>query len=101
MTKVEELKKYSNPREAQRKAYRYLGKKYGKIYPSSRREKKYMVQKPHTKKWVHFGQMGYEDFTKHKNLTRRKNYLNRSRKIKGHWKEDKFSANSLAIHVLW
>ena len=49
MTKVEELKKYSNPREAQRKAYRYLGKKYGKIYPSSRREKKYMVQKPQTK----------------------------------------------------
>lgn len=101
MTKVEELKKYSNPREAQRKAYRYLGKKHGKIYPSSRREKKYMIQKPGTKKLVHFGQMGYEDFTKHKNSTRRKNYLNRSRKIRGNWKKDKFSANSLAIHVLW
>jgi hypothetical protein len=52
-------------------------------------------------KIVHFGQMGYEDYTKHKNKTRRKNYLTRSRKIKGDWKKSKYSANNLAIHLLW
>jgi hypothetical protein len=50
---------------------------------------------------VHFGQMGYEDFTKHKNKTRRKNYLTRSRNIKGDWKKNRYSANNLAIHLLW
>ena len=52
-------------------------------------------------KFIHFGQLGYEDFTKHKNKTRRKNYLTRSRNIKGDWKKNKYSANNLAIHLLW
>ncbi len=33
--------------------------------------------------WVHFGQLGYEDFTKHVDEQRRLNYLKRSTKIKG------------------
>ena len=32
-------------------------------------------------KWVHFGQMGYEDFTKHKDLKRREKYLTRTAKM--------------------
>ena len=52
-------------------------------------------------KIVHFGQMGYEDFTKHKNKTRRKNYLTRARRIKGNWKKNRYSANNLAMHLLW
>jgi hypothetical protein len=96
------LTKYSSPVLAQKRAYQYLGKKHGKIYSSTRKEKKYMVRDPKTKNhWVHFGQMGYEDYTKHKNKTRRKNYLNRSSHIRGNWKRNKFSANNLAIHVLW
>ena len=50
---------------------------------------------------VHFGQIGYEDFTKHKNKTSRKNYLARSRKIRGNWKSNKYSPNNLSIHLLW
>ena len=64
------------------------------------KEKKYMITTPHGN-IVHFGQMGYEDFTKHKNKTRRKNYLTRSRKIKGDWKKNKYSPNNLSIHLLW
>ena len=93
--------KYSNPTQAQKMAYKYLGRKNGKIFRSTRKEKKYMIKDPKTKKWVYFGQMGYEDYTKHKNKTRRKNYLNRSSRMRGDWKKNKFSANNLAIHVLW
>jgi hypothetical protein len=50
---------------------------------------------------VHFGQMGYEDYTKHCNKTRRKNYLTRSGKIKGDWAKDKYSPNNLARKLLW
>jgi hypothetical protein len=99
MSKKNEIYKYSNPPEVYRLASKYLGKK-AKIGLSTKKNKKYMVTTPEGK-IVHFGQMGYEDFTKHKNKTRRKNYLTRSRKIKGNWKSDKYSPNNLSIHLLW
>ena len=45
--------------------------------------------------------MGYEDFTKHKNEERRQDYLSRATKIKGNWKNNKYSPNNLAINILW
>jgi hypothetical protein len=99
MSKKYIISKYSNPPQVYRLASKYLGKK-AKIGLSTKKNKKYMVTRPDGK-IVHFGQMGYEDFTKHKNKTRRKNYLTRSRKIRGNWKSDKYSANNLAIHLLW
>jgi hypothetical protein len=91
--------RYSNPAEVYRRAKKYLGKT-AKIGLSTKTNKKYMITTPDGKT-VHFGQMGYEDYTKHKNKTRRKNYLTRSRRIKGNWKKDKYSSNNLAIHLLW
>jgi hypothetical protein len=93
------IRLYSNPTEVYRRAKKYLGKTV-KIGLSTKKEKKYMVTTPNGK-LVHFGQMGYEDYTKHKNKTRRKNYLNRSSKIKGNWKKDKYSPNNLARILLW
>ena len=93
------IKKYSNPTQVYRLAKKYLGKT-AKIGLSTKREKKYMVTTPDGN-IVHFGQMGYEDYTKHKNKTRRKNYLTRASKIKGNWKKNRYSANNLAIHLLW
>ena len=90
---------YSNPTEVYRRAKNYLGKTV-KIGLSTKKEKKYMVKTPDGK-IVHFGQMGYEDFTKHKNKTRQKNYLTRSSRIRGDWKDNKYSANNLAIRLLW
>jgi len=90
---------YSNQTEVYRRAKKYLGKTV-KINLSTKKNKKYMITTLDDK-IVHFGQMGYEDFTKHKNKTRRKNYLTRARGIKGNWKQDKYSANNLAIHLLW
>jgi Family of unknown function (DUF5754) len=69
------------------------------LYVSTRKNKKYTLF--NGCKTVHFGQLPYEDFTKHKNRTRRKNYLTRSNNIKGNWKSDPYSPNNLSIHLLW
>jgi hypothetical protein len=94
------LLKYSNPRQAQKMAYKYLGKS-AKLYPATKTEKKYSIYDPKNDKWINFGQIGYEDYTKHKDKTRRKNYLTRSCGMKGNWKSNPYSANNLSIHVLW
>tara|TARA_B110000971_G_C20039682_1_gene516931 strand:- start:6299 stop:6604 length:306 start_codon:yes stop_codon:yes gene_type:complete len=94
------LKKFSNPRTAQRKATKYLGKT-AKLYPSKNPKKKYAVYDYKRDAWVNFGQIGYEDFTKHKDKQRRLRYLTRSKGIRGKWKDNKYSPNNLSIHILW
>ena len=81
-------------------AYRYLGKT-AKLYPARNSQKKYRICDQKNKKWVNFGQMGYEDFTKHKNVSRRENYLRRSKNIRGTWKKNKYSPNNLSRNILW
>ena len=70
------------------------------VFVSCRKDKKYMILND-DKKFIHFGQLGYEDFTEHHDLGRRDACLRRATKIKGDWKRDKFSPNNLAIHILW
>lgn len=99
MTKLEDLLQYSNPSKVAQNSIDYFGK-HIPIYISSQPAKKYMVQKPDGK-LVHFGQMGYSDFTKHLDKTRQSNYLKRAMKIRGNWFNDLYSPNSLSIHLLW
>jgi hypothetical protein len=94
------IKLYSNPRTAQRMAHKYLGKT-AKIYPANNPEKKYKIFDPKNNKWVNFGQMGYEDYTKHHDKKRRKNYLTRTKYMRGDWKRNPYSANNLSRHILW
>lgn len=94
------LMKYSNPRQAQKMAFKYLGKT-AKIYPSNNPQKKYKIYDPKNEKWMNFGQIGYEDFTKHKDKTRRKNYLTRTKSMRGDWKSNPYSANNLSRNILW
>jgi hypothetical protein len=94
------LSEYSNIKEAQRKAYKYLGKT-AKLAPSTKKDKKYMIEDQNTGKMVHFGQLGYEDFTKHKDDERRKRYLNRATNMRGNWRENPYSPNNLSINILW
>ena len=70
------------------------------VFVSTRKDKKYMILND-SKKFIHFGATGYEDFTKHMDENRRRLYLDRATKIKGNWKSDKFSPNNLSIHLLW
>lgn len=89
------LSDFSNPKEVQRLADKY---DVGKVYSSTRKDKKYMVQDPSSGRWVHFGQMGYADFTHHKDEERRKRFLQRNKK----WKNtEKYSPSWLAYHLLW
>ena len=94
------LSDYSNIKEAQQKAHNYLGKS-AKLSPSTRSGKKYMIQDKNTGKMVHFGQLGYEDLTKHKDEERRQRYLKRATNMRGNWKENPYSPNNLSIHILW
>jgi hypothetical protein len=97
---TKKLRQYSNPEIAQLKANQYLGKS-AKLYPARNSAKKYSVFDHIHMKWVNFGQLGYEDFTKHKDRKRRKNYLTRTKSIRGNWKKNKFSANNLSREILW
>lgn len=100
MMDLNELKKYSDADEAQRKAFEYLGKD-AHLYLSPKKDKKYRIFNPLTDKYVDFGQIGYEDFTKHKDEQRRKRYLSRATNMKGEWRDNPYSANNLSIHILW
>ena len=94
------LNLYSNPRVAQHMAYKYLGKT-AKLYPARNPAKKYSIFDPINKKWVNFGQLGYEDYTKHHDKKRRKNYLTRTKSMRGNWKNNKYSANNISREILW
>jgi hypothetical protein len=93
------LEQYSNPLIALDNAQKYLGNDV-RLFVSTKKDKKYMIQAPDGK-WVHFGQMGYEDFTKHLDPIRRNNYLVRTANMRGDWKDNPYSANNLAREILW
>lgn len=96
---MEELRNWSNPEQVLKMANKYLGKDVP-IYVSTKKGKKYMVQNPEGK-IIHFGQLGYEDFTRHQDEERRQRYLKRTANMKGNWKNDKYSANNLSRNILW
>ena len=91
---------FSSPRQAQKMAYKYLGKT-AKLYPANKPLKKYRICDPKLGQWINFGQMGYQDFTRHKNKIRRHNYLTRTAGMLGNWKRNKYSANNLSREILW
>jgi hypothetical protein len=98
--KNEPIYQFSNPKVVQKKAFQLYGKN-AIVYKSKSDDKKYQILNENTGKYTHFGQMGYEDFTKHQDLKRRDNYLKRSLAIKGNWDKNPYSANFLSIFLLW
>lgn len=95
MNKIKLIKKYSNFNKVFFKAKKIFGNKV-KIKISTRKDKKYMIFL--NNKWIHFGQMGYEDFTKHKDKNRRKWFLNRNKK----WRNQKKNTPGfLSYYLLW
>ncbi len=73
LTKLDQLREYSDPDYVMAKAQE-LG--YNPIHESSRKDKKYMVFDG--QRMIHFGQMFYEDYTKHLDPKRRINFRNRN-----------------------
>jgi len=89
----------SNPTIVQKKAHEIYGRD-AIIYRSKAKDKKYSIRNPQGR-LINFGNIHYEDYTKHKNDDRRENYLKRSTKIKGNWKDDPYSPNMMRIRLLW
>lgn len=77
-----------------------LHKFYGKdveLYESSRKDKKFMVQRPDGK-WVHFGQKNYSDWHLHRDPLRRERFRTRNKR----WADaEKWTPAHLAYYVLW
>lgn len=88
---------FSNPKEASKRTKQIYNLK---LYRSERKGKKYYIITPDNK-MVHFGAMNYEDYTKHKDDSRKDRYLKRASKIKGDWESDEYSPNNLAMRILW
>jgi len=97
--KSDSIWNYSNPQVVQRKAKTIFGRN-AIIYRSTTAKKKYFIRDPNGKK-IHFGAMGMEDYTHHKDENRKENYLKRSFGIRGNWKENPYSANNLSRKLLW
>lgn len=93
MKKEKQILEFSNPETVRQKGNElYLNP----VHLSSRKDKKYMVFDGY--KMVHFGQMGYGDFTKHNDEEKRKRFKQRNHK----WKNaPRYSPAFLAYHLLW
>ena len=88
---------YSDPKQVFKMAKKYFGKNVDIDY-STKADKKFMILNPENNKWVHFGLMGYEDYTKHKDLQRRNRFRNRNKK----WAyAPKYSPAYMAYYILW
>ena len=93
MNKEQEILKYSNPQIVFHKYQNLYG---GEIRLSTRKDKKYMIW--HNGKWVHFGQMGFQDYTKHLNNKRRDLFKQRNQKWSG---MGKYTPAYLSYVLLW
>ena len=72
-SKIEELRLYSDPEIVARKAQQ-LG--LNPVHPSSQARKKFMVF--NNERMIHFGQIPYEDYTKHGDKARRDRFRKRN-----------------------
>jgi hypothetical protein len=73
----------------------------------------FKLQYQHNDKTIYFGAPQNKDFIIYQHLENnnevekgtaekhRKNYLKRATAILGNWKNNKYSKNNLAIHILW
>ena len=97
MNKYEEIRKYSDPDIVFKRAKNIYGKNVI-IDISDKPQKKYKLYNPNTNNFFHFGAMGYEDYTKHKDEKRRKLFQIRNNR----WaKNDKYTSSFASYFLLW
>ena len=101
IARFNQLLTVSNPTLVKKNMKKYFKKDTPELFISNRKNKKYMILNPETNKFVHFGSLIYQDFTKHDDKERQKNYIIRASNIKGDWRPDKYSPNNLSLYLLW
>ena len=72
ITRFNQLLTVSNPKVIKRNLKKYIPIDTPELFISNRKNKKYQIMNPETNKFVHFGSLAYEDFTKHQDLQRQK-----------------------------
>ena len=94
-----EILKYSDPVKVLKRLHEVFGEDSGiELFRSNRKDKKYAIINPYTFKVVNFGQMGYQDYTRHLSESRRNAFKRRNKK----WRDaDPFSPAFLSYHLLW
>jgi len=98
--KKKDILKYSNPDTVKKRLSKYASH-YNtsvKLEISTRKDKKYMIRHPKRNVTIHFGQYGYEDYTKHKDTNRRRNFRLRNESWKTY---DPFTPAHLSYYLLW
>ena len=77
-------------------------------YHQQEKLKKYMIKNKFTNKYVHFGAMGFLDYTKYIQILdlktaneHRSRYLKRALNIKGNWQLNPYLPNYLSMLLLW
>ena len=98
--KYKELLKVSDPEKVLKNLKKYLGDDV-KLYISNTKMHKYYVINPNNNHKVNFGNMNYQDYTRHNDKDRREAYLRRSEGIKGNWRDNKYSPNNISRVGLW
>jgi len=94
---MKDINKYSNPKTVFRNAKRIYGNDV-EIQLSTNPKKKYMIYDPNKLKWVHFGENGYTDYTKHKDEERRERFLKRNWKWANYMP---YTAGFMSYYLLW
>ena len=97
MKKEQEILLYSKPIKVKELFKKYITNADYKLELSTRKDKKYMLIMPNGHK-IHFGQMQYEDYTKHIDPIRRKLFQKRNHL----WKNaEKYTPAWLSYYLLW
>lgn len=95
--KNDEIYRYSNP-EKLRKIADKKGFKDIEIFLSDKKDKKYMLFEPYSNGKIYFGQSNYEDYLKHNDEERRKQFKNRNKR----WATfHKFTPAYLSYNLTW
>jgi hypothetical protein len=93
------MHQFTNPTIVRKQFNKFGYKKDGsELKESTRKGKKWMILDPNTKKWAHFGALGYEDYTVHQDKERRKKYWSRMGRFKTAYK---YSPGYLSLVLLW
>lgn len=73
------------------------------ITRSTRKGKKYkaVISDLSTKKTLHFGAYGYEDYTQHNDLQRKKNYISRHKQRENWTKSGIYTPGFWSRYLLW
>ena len=91
--KLKILKQYSDINEVNRRAHEL---RLNPVYPSSQKKFKYMIFDGH--KMIHFGLIGYQDYTKHHDERRRELFKKRN------WRWEyspRYSRSWLSWNLTW